>query len=125
MNAIARYRSNQVRQASNVEIVQMLFAEAVSRLEKAAALPPGKADRIRHLHHVREIYLELQGALDPEAAPDFVALVGPLYSWVITQLIRAGVGEGADVALAHALHVTSNLAEGWYQVGKSEERSAS
>ncbi len=122
MNAIARYRSNQVRQASNVEIVQMLFAEAVSRLEQAAEHPPGRAERIRHLHHVREIYLELQGALDPEAAPDFVAVVAPLYAWCLERLVRAGIGEGADEALAQATRVTENLAEGWYQVGRAEQQ---
>lgn len=125
MNAIASYRQNQVRQASNVEIVQMLFGEAVSRLELAAQLKPGSAERIKHLHHTREIYLELQAGLDHEAAPEFVELVAPLYAWVMTQLIKAGSPEAAaNEALANALHVTTNLAEGWYQVGAAEARSA-
>ena len=125
MNAIASYRRNQVRQASNVEIVQMLFGEAVTRLELAREIAPGKPERIKHLHHVREIYLELQAGLDAEAAPEFVQLVAPLYAWVMTQLIRAGSPTpSAHEALDNALTITENLAEGWYQVGSAEARSA-
>lgn len=124
MNAIARYRNNQVRQASNVEIIQMLFGEAVHRLETAQKHKPGRPERIADLHHVRLIYVELTSALDPEAAPEFVDIVGPLYSWCMQQLIRAGVGQGADEALAGVLRVTENLADAWYQIGKAEARSA-
>jgi flagellar biosynthetic protein FliS len=124
MKGIAQYRRNQVRQASGVELVQLLFAEATKRLNLAATFRPGHAERIAHLHHVRRIYVELMDGLDPKAAPEFVATVGPLYSWCIKQLIRAGVGEGAEKALLQVTNVTETLTDAWYQHGRAEAKSA-
>lgn len=124
MNAVARYRSHQVRQATGVDLIQLLFAEASKRLVLAGRLPPGKAERIAHLHHVRSIYVELARGLDRDAAPEFVDTVGPLYGWCMQQLIAAGVGEGADKALADVTRVTDTLTDAWYQIGSGQARSA-
>jgi flagellar biosynthetic protein FliS len=124
MNAIARYRNAQVRQAVGVELVQLLFAEAAKRLHQARTLKPGDSTRIAHLHHVRSIYLELLQGLDGEAAPDFVAQVAPLYRWCIDRTVAAGVGEGADTALHQVARVTDTLTDAWYQIGSAEARSA-
>lgn len=125
MNAIARYRNNQVRQATGVELIQLLFAEASKRLVLASRLPPGDGARIAHLHHVRCIYLELVDGLDRDAAPEFVATTAPLYGWCIKQLIDAGIGADADKALTQVTRVTDTLTDAWYQIGSAAEaRSA-
>ncbi len=125
MRGFDRYRSSQVRSASKVELVQMLFQEASKRLSIAGDLPTGSSARIAHLHHVREIYTELELALDFDAAPEFCAQMQALYTWCITTLIRSANGERADTELAGVIRVTDSLAEGWFQAARQPEaRSA-
>jgi len=121
MRGYEKYRRSQVRSATKVEIVQMLFQEAVKRLGLAVRLREGSSERIAHLHHVREIYLELNAGLDFEAAPEFCAQVHPLYLWCISTLGKAGGGPRANAELRSVLKVTENLAEGWFQVARAPQ----
>jgi len=113
MIGINRYRSNAAQLASPSQIVMMLFETALRRLAAAEEkLVMGEGNPIEDLHRVREILLELLGALDPEAAPELCGTLAPLYRWMLTELVT--VGREREVARLHGVRdVLIPLAEGW------------
>jgi len=114
MRAIAQYRSNRIESASKPQIVLMLFQEALRRMEFAIqAMQDNEATAWRaHLHHVREIFLELRHALDDTAAPELCATLRSLYQWCNDELIAAG-RDGQPARIHHVIRVTTLLTEGW------------
>lgn len=124
MRGIAAYKQNRVESASPAQIVMMLFQEAVHRLTRAlATLEKDPAGWRKDLHHVREIYLELLGALDPDAAPEMCARLSSLYQWCLQELIQAGRTGDAD-QIRSVLKVTTTLLEGWEVVARGGELQA-
>ncbi len=114
MRAIAQYRSNRIESASKPQIVLMLFQEALRRMEFAVqAMNDNKPSVWRaHLHHVREIFLELRHALDDTAAPELCATLRSLYQWCNDELIAAG-RESQPTRIGPVIRVTTLLTEGW------------
>lgn len=113
MIGIHRYKSNATQLASPAQIVMMLFETALRRLDSAEEkLIMEEGDLIADLHRVREIVLELNGALDFEAAPELCETLAPLYQWMMSELIA--LGSDRDVAHLHGVRkVMVSLAEGW------------
>lgn len=117
MRGIERYRTNRVESAPPTQVVLMLFQESVHRLTQAANdLSEGNSTEWRgHIHHVREIFFELLGGLDYDAAPEMCANLQRLYQWAINELILAGREQSAD-RITNVLKVTTTLLEGWQAV---------
>lgn len=114
MRAIASYRTNKVETASKAQIVLMLFQEAVRRMDLAiTGIESGDSLSWRpHLHHTREIFLELRAALDDKVAPDLCSTLRRLYIWCNDELIAAG-REASTQRLKNVIRVTTSLIEGW------------
>lgn len=114
MRGIAKYKARRVESAPPQQVVLMLFQEAVHRLTQAAqAMETGDSTIWRkNLHHVREIFFELLGALDDDAAPELCAGLRGLYRWAIQELIAAGRDTNQGKVL-DVLRVTTSLLEGW------------
>ena len=122
MQGIGRYRASRLESAPPQQIVLMLFQEAARRLTLAAdaiARNDGTVWR-PHLHHVREIFLELLSALDDDAAPELCANLRSLYRWCIHELVTAGRTNSAQCVL-NVLSVTNSLLEGWQGALNSDE----
>lgn len=120
MRGIAAYKQSRVESASPAQIVMMLFQEAVHRLTRAlATLEEEPTSWRKDLHHVREIYLELLGALDAQAAPEMCAKLSGLYQWCLQELIEAG-RTGDPEPIRNVLRVTTTLLEGWQVVARGE-----
>ncbi len=118
MRGIAAYKQSRVESASPAQIVMMLFQEGVHRLTRALQTLDGDHISWRaDLHHVREIYLELLGALDHEAAPELCADLQRLYQWCIEELVAAGRDKDAE-KIRGVLRVTTTLLEGWQVVAR-------
>ena len=77
MQGIGRYRASRLESAPPQQIVLMLFQEAARRLTLAAdAIERNDGTVWRpHLHHVREIFLELLSALDDDTKAELVDLL--------------------------------------------------
>jgi flagellar biosynthetic protein FliS len=96
----------------------MLFQEAVHRLTRAMHTQDGDICGWRQdLHHVREIYLELLGALDHDAAPELCTNLQRLYQWCIEELVQAGK-QHDPARISDVLKVTTTLLEGWQVVAR-------
>ena len=113
MRPIDQYRSNRVDSASKSQIVTMLFQEIGRRLEMALdANDRGSHEWRGHLHHVREILIELRMALDFEAAPELCKTLASLYDWESDELISAGRDQAAR-RIRGVIRVNEQLLEGW------------
>jgi flagellar protein FliS len=123
MRGIAAYRQSRVESASPTQIVLMLFQEAVHRLTRATnTLEEGGSEWRPDVHHAREIFLELMGALDHQAAPDLCGNLHRLYQWCINELIECG-GSPDQERLKAVLKVTITLLEGWQVVARGGSQS--
>lgn len=114
MRGINRYKSSQKKAASKVQIVVLLYQEVLLRLSKAeAALETGsRMAHIPHLHHCRQIFMELKGALNPEDAPELCERLGSLYDFALSELIACG-RDRDPTHLEKVKEVTEILLSGW------------
>lgn len=122
MRGIQRYRANRVESAPPIQIVVMLYQEAVHRLTRALQLledGDATSQLVADLHHVREIYTELRFALDHDASPELCDELTRIYGWTIEQLIVAG-RERAKQPIEDVLKVTMTLLEGWQAVANGQ-----
>lgn len=113
MKGLAAYRSNRVFNAPNEQVVVMLFETAIHRLERAreAMVSGHSGARIAwaaDLGHVRAIFIELNGALDREAAPELTANLGLTYAWVVHRLAEVGKS-GVPAEVDQLIKVTDTL----------------
>lgn len=117
MRGIAAYRTSSIKSASQADLVLLLYREALRRLQIADDLltQGRRTDAIGHLHHVREIVLELQGALDDAAAPELCARLRGLYGFCVHALIAA-VDTGDGKRVRDVIGVLSALHDGWTAV---------
>lgn len=117
MRGIAAYRTSSVKSASQPQLVLLLYREAMRRLQIAEEmLEEGRRmEALPHLHHVREIVLELQGALDDSVAPELCGQLRGLYGFCVRALIAA-VDAGEPQRVRDVLGVLSVLHEGWTAV---------
>lgn len=115
MRGIDSYRRSRTDSAPKHQIVLMLYQEVLSRLVRIGILLDAKASTtewLPHVHHVREIFLELQGALDFAAAPELCGNLHNLYQWCMQEMIALG----QDRELEHIVnvqHITTTLLDGW------------
>ncbi len=115
MRGIAQYRTNRLESAPKPQIVKMLYQEIVRRLVIAEnSMDDGDDIGVwnPHLHHVREIFLELTLALDDESAPDLCATLRNLYGWCLGELVAAGRERSPDIVRT-VIDVANVLLEGW------------
>lgn len=113
MRGIAAYKQTRVESASPAQVVMMLFQETVHRLTRAAHTIDQTDNAWREdLHHVREIYVELLGALDRDAAPEMCDNLAALYQWCLSELVTAGRTREKQRVM-EVLKVSTTLLEGW------------
>lgn len=117
MNAIASYRSRRVETASPQQILVMLYQELLRRIELGAVhLERGDiAEATAHLHHARDILIELLASLQPvNGAEALVTNLTELYKWGIAELVAAGRTQDPKRARATA-HTFEPLLDGWVE----------
>jgi len=113
MRNIDVYKANRVESASKPQIVTMLFQEVGRRLEMAkASLEAGTHDWRGHIHHVREILIELRMALDFDVAPDICKSLASIYDWAGDELIAAG-RDRAESRIQNVVRVNDTLLDAW------------
>jgi flagellar protein FliS len=121
MRGIAEYKAVNLSSASKEELVVMLFEAAIRhQLQAADGFKGGEyVDAREHLRLVREILGELLCSLDHEVAPELSSRLSRLYTWLISEVARAGMEKSFE-RLENTIEVCENLLEGWVQAFRNE-----
>jgi flagellar protein FliS len=97
-----------------VELVRLLYAKAIEKLNLARA--SGGIERIQErnqaIARASEVLIELQGALDAEKGGALALELARLYEYMQLRL-AAGMAERSDPPLEEAVRLLETLAEGW------------
>jgi flagellar secretion chaperone FliS len=108
------YKKTAVTTASREKILLMLYEAAIKNCKMARiALEQKKvADKCRYITKAHDIINELTNTLDHSKGPEVAAQLESLYSFCVSQLIKANV-ENDIVAIDSVLKVMATLYEGW------------
>jgi flagellar protein FliS len=110
-----QYVENDLLDKSPVELIRLLYAKAIEKLQLAARHTRASDVRERNacLARVMEIVAELQGALNLEAGGELAVQLAALYDYVQRQLIEAAAEPAAVAQLEEVRVLLVNLHEGW------------
>jgi flagellar secretion chaperone FliS len=119
----ARYLADTVSTASPARLLVMLYDRLLLDLSQGeAALRAGEREMASdRLIHAQDIVLELRASLDVTGWTGAPGLA-QLYSFLLTELIRANVRQEPD-RVAGCRDVVQPLAEAWRQAALGSERS--
>jgi flagellar protein FliS len=111
MNA---YFEQKILDADPIELVRLVLQRAIACVRDAREhLAKGRIlERSRAITKAYAAVSELQSALRPEVAPEFVGRLEALYLYIQRRLLEANVQQ-ADEPLVEVLSLLSTLAEGW------------
>jgi flagellar protein FliS len=115
----ARYQGDQITTASPQRLLVMLYDRLALDLDRAEqALTMGdRAAANEQLQHAQEILLELQASLRVdiwEGGPRLAAL----YTWLLTELMRANV-KGSARVVADCRKIVEPLRDAWREAAGS------
>jgi flagellar protein FliS len=112
-----QYIENDLLDKSPVELIRLLYAKAIEKLQLAQQHTRAHEVRERNacLARVMEIIVELQGALNLEAGGELALQLARLYDYVQRQLIEAAADPDSVAQLEEARVLLGNLHEGWQQ----------
>jgi flagellar protein FliS len=115
----ARYLGNAVTTASPQRLLVMLYDRLALDLERAErALTDGdRAGANEQLQHAQEIVLELQASLRVEIW-DGGPRLAALYTWLLTELIRANV-KGSARVVGDCRKIVEPLRDAWREAAAS------
>ena len=115
-----RYAETDVLDRDPLELVCLLYAKALEKLNQARCnLEAGQIrPRADAIAHAMEIVLELQGSLNGEAGGEIASNLARLYDYVQERLIEANV-EQQVAPLDDAIRVMETLYDGWKQIQPS------
>ncbi len=124
MNKIGKYVANQVLTASPVELVLMLFDEAIRSLKKAdtafALDTPARFELInKHLTHTQDVIRELLYSLNMEKGGEVAKNLDRLYAFMLVHLTQSNVQKNPQPA-AEVREMLTTLREAWQVVLEKE-----
>ena len=123
MRGIGVYARNQKVGVSQIDLVRLLFGEAVRRLRRLETYTPDDPRWIEDCHHVRAIVVEFLTALDAEKGGAYVDRMVPIYEWAIHTLLEAS--RSRDTAEITPLReVFETLQQGWHGLDAGEAGAA-
>ncbi len=120
-NPCASYKSTEVKTASRIQLVVLLYEGALKHIRKGEALlgQDGRfPDAAPHLLRAMNIVTELLGVINPKASPELAECLSDLYRYVL-DLIGRALKERDPAPLSEAAKVMSSLAEAWREIAQS------
>ena len=123
MRGIGAYARNQKVGVSQIDLVRLLFGEAVRRLRRLETYAPDDPRWIEDCHHVRAIVVEFLTALDPERGGAYVDRMVPIYEWAIHTLLEVSSSRDAS-AVTPLREVFETLQQGWHGLNASQAGAA-
>ncbi len=118
-----RYREVEIKTATALELVVLLYDAAVAGLQKAQEhiVRRDIANRARCLNKVSSILTELQANLNFEAGGPVAASLDRLYHYMKGRIIEANMQQDA-APLREVAGLLNNLRSAWAEVARSEAR---
>lgn len=111
------YVENEVLADDPVELVRLLYAKAIEKLNEAEQRLadddiPGRA---RAIAHASEIVIELQASLDFERGGEIAVRLGRLYAYIQERLVEANARQQLE-PLAEARRLLTTIYDGWREL---------
>jgi flagellar protein FliS len=124
---VASYRHVQRATTTPAQRLVMCYDAVVRDLEKALVAfddpsPNRLADVHNALHHAHQILVELQLALDDQAAPDLCTSLRDLYDFWLSQLSEANVRKD-PAPVAAILDMVRDMRDTWQQAARQAPSS--
>lgn len=118
-----RYQEVEVKTATALELVVLLYDAAIAGLQKAQEHIASRdiANRARCLNKVSSILTELQANLNFEAGGTVAASLDRLYHYMKNRIFEATMQQDA-APLKEVAGLLSNLRSAWAQVAQNETR---
>jgi flagellar protein FliS len=112
-----QYFEQMILSASPVEIIRLLYRQAISSVcEAREHLVNGRArERCAAINKAWRVLAELMASLDEQEAPDLAARLRALYCYMQGRLIEANAKQ-ADAPLSEVLALLATVAEAWNAV---------
>jgi flagellar secretion chaperone FliS len=120
-----RYREVEIKTATPLELVVMLYDAAIANLHKAQEHLAAReiAPRTRCLNKVSAILTELQANLNFEAGGSVAPSLDRLYRYMKDLIIQANLKQEC-APLKEAVKLLSGLRSAWAQVAQADVRKA-
>ena len=108
------YAENDILHRTGVELVCLLYSEAITRVSRALyLLETGQSqERGAAIGGAMAIIVELQGSLDEDAGGQIAKDLARLYDYIQDRLITGHAERNAE-PLIHARNTLQTLLEGW------------
>lgn len=117
----ARYQEVEIKTASAVDLVVLMYDAALGALQQADdSIAAGDiAARARHLNKVSSILTELQATLNFEAGGDISHSLDRLYTYMRNRLFEANLRQDSG-AVQEVSRLMSSLRAAWAEVARCE-----
>jgi flagellar protein FliS len=118
-----RYREVEIKTATPLELVVLLYDAAIAGLQKAQEHIASRdiANRTRCLNKVSSVLTELQANLNFEAGGNVAISLDRLYRYMKDRIVQANMRQDA-APLKEVAGLLSNLRSAWAQVAQTEAR---
>jgi flagellar protein FliS len=118
---VRRYREVEIKTATPIELVVLLYDTAIANLQKAQEhLATGEiAKRVECINQVMAVLTELEANLNFEAGGQLSFSLERLYRYLKTRLFEANLHQDA-APLKECVRLMSNLREAWAEIARSE-----
>ncbi len=118
------YAENEILHQTGVELVCLLYSEAIARVTRAVdALETGQSqERGAAIGGAMAIIVELQGSLDKDAGGPIAKDLARLYDYIQERLLT-GHAERKAEPLAEVRRLLQELLEGWHECRGALEES--
>jgi flagellar protein FliS len=125
-NTAHRYQEIEIKTATPLELVVMLYDAAIANLHKAQEHLAAReiAPRTRCLNKVSAILTELQANLNFEAGGTVAPSLERLYRYMRDRIIQANLRQDA-APLKEVVKLLSSLRSAWAQVSHTDARKTS
>ncbi|MBK9166929.1 MAG: flagellar export chaperone FliS [Bryobacterales bacterium] len=125
-NAYTNYQELQVMGATPVELIRMLYREAVGsvRMGRRFLAAGDVAGRARSLGKAQSIVIELAASLNHAAGGNLAVQLLQIYDYLLTRLAE-GQSSQRDQPLEEAERILTTLADAWEQCPDEAELAAS
>jgi flagellar protein FliS len=120
-----RYLEQQILTAEPVELTRLVYQAAIAAVRDARThLREGRiAERTRAFSLAYSAITELDGSLNPEAAPELSNRLRALYLYMEKRLVEANTQQ-SDAPFAEVLSLLITLSEAWNTVAQTQRAAA-
>ncbi len=119
-NGYSQYQENNIMTASPAKLLLMAYDGAIRfcRISGEKMKENNYEEQSFYINKALAVIFELVSTLREDVAPEIVANLRSLYTYVIEKLAHANLNQD-EKALEEAIHILSQLRESWAEAEKS------